>query len=97
VTAERACHLVDLTALHTSVSLTSGYLQASAEANSRIAGRCRFSRHCGALDGGIESSWQHIHGLLDPSQSQRRIFGFTNFFWNRNLVLAGRTLQMFAN
>jgi radical SAM superfamily enzyme YgiQ (UPF0313 family) len=89
---ELSCHLVDLTVLRTSVSLTLGYLQAFAEADPRIAGRCHFSRHCRLLDGGLEPGWQEIRRSIDNAQSERHVFGFTNFFWNRrvNVALAKR-------
>lgn len=90
--AEMYCHLVDLTALQTSVSLTLGYLQAFAEADRRIAGRCRFTTQCMSLEAGLESSWDAIVRTIDDSPSERHVFAFTNYFWNRqmNSMLASR-------
>lgn len=84
---ELSCHLVDLTVLHTSVSLTLGYLQAFSEADARIAGRYNFSSQCRLLDGGIEPGWREIQRSIENAHSEKHVFGFTNFFWNRNANL----------
>lgn len=85
---EASCHLVDMTVMRTSVSLTLGYLQAFAEADPRITGRCQFSTQCRSLHSDFEPTWQNIQQLIDNVQPDKHVFGFTNFFWNRKLNLA---------
>ena len=51
---ELSCHLVDMTTLRTSVSLSLGYLQAYAESDPGISGHYRFSAQCRSLNRGIE-------------------------------------------
>lgn len=92
---ELACHLVDLTVLRTTASLTLGYLQAYAEADPRVGSHYRFSTQCRLLDGGVEPVWRDIESLIEKREAKRYVFGFTNFFWNRsaNLTLARRIKQ----
>jgi radical SAM superfamily enzyme YgiQ (UPF0313 family) len=40
------------------------------------------------LEGGLEPSWQKIQWSIESVQSEKHVFGFTNFFWNRNANLA---------
>jgi radical SAM superfamily enzyme YgiQ (UPF0313 family) len=83
-----SCHLVDMTTLRTSVSLPLGYLQAYAQADPGISSHYRFSAQCRPLDRGIEPVWNDIQSLIERRESERYVFGFTNFFWNRNANLA---------
>ena len=94
---EAVCHLVDLTTLQTSVSLTMGYLQAFVEADARTAGRYRFSTHCRSFEGDIEPTWADLLRSIRQLPSEKRVFGFTNFFWNRkaNVALATRIKSVF--
>lgn len=91
-----ACHLVDMTVLHTSVSLPLGYLQAYAETDPGISGHYRFFKHCRTIDRGIEPVWNDIQLLIERQEAKRQVFGFTNFFWNRNanLTIARRIKQV---
>ena len=91
-----SCHLVDMTTLRTSVSLSLGYLQVFAEADSRISGHYRFSAQCRPLDRGIEPAWNDIRSLIERREAERYVFGFTNYFWNRNanLDIARRIKQV---
>ena len=91
-----SCHLVDMPTLRTSASLSLGYLQAFAEADSRISGHYRFSSQCRPLDRGIEPVWNDIRSLIERREAERYVFGFTNYFWNRNanLNIARRIKQV---
>ena len=84
---ELTCCLVDMTTLRTSASLSLGYLQACAEADPRISGHYRFSTQCRPLDRGIEPVWNDIRSLIERREAGRYVFGFTNYFWNRNANL----------
>ena len=68
---ELSCHLVDMTTLRTSASLSLGYLQAFAEADSRISDHYRFSTHCRSLDRGIEPVWNDIRSLIERREAER--------------------------
>lgn len=80
------CQMVDLSSLPSiTMSLPLAYLQAYAEADSRLSGRLRFSTHCRYLVGALEPVSQAIQQEIARRPSERHVVAFSNYCWNRQL------------
>lgn len=85
---EMICHLVDLCSIPSiAMSLPMRYLQASAEADTRLRGRCDFSQQCRYPAGIEEETWQTIGSTLERDRGAKHVVAFTSYCWNSQLNL----------